>query len=383
MCSPVTSRNSVTPRALTGTALHVEVDGVNVSGELVVPNTGSWSSFTAASKTGIALTAGKHVVRIVSDAQWFDFNSFRFDLTSASTSADGGATGTDAGATSSRIFMSDFGGTVAISTPTLSGSSGWWPIVGSDDGYSWPITMNGKASPGLQPIAHSSLAYNSNTKTIDAPLGTPMFGAQIVSGTRHDGTTGPMLYQAEYQSFDGVMQLPYIVSPGSDVTDFYIKENLKFGPNTLCQMGPNAWSTFAEVKDSGYTSCGDGGFRIAIYVMTDSQSNGFWDIHADDCAQGPFFWEHTSRTTVPVGEWFQFEWAWHRTHDASSFTWVKINGNTIMQQNGGGTMPGFYGTKTFPINRIFFGQLYGSGARSFANPFEHWIDHVEIWNAIP
>jgi hypothetical protein len=70
--------------AFTGTAFRAEVDGVNVTGKLVVPNTGSWSTFTDVPKTGIALSAGVHVVRIVSEVQWFDFNSFRFELAAPS-----------------------------------------------------------------------------------------------------------------------------------------------------------------------------------------------------------------------------------------------------------------------------------------------------------
>ena len=112
--------------------------------------------------------------------------------------------------------------------------------------------------------------------------------------------------------------------------------------------------------------------------------DGTWDMRGDDDPQGPWFWDQTNRTTpIPLGQWFEFEWAWHRTNDSSSWTWVKIDGTIIMQQNGGGTRPGFYDTTMYPINRIFISQLYGSGARSTSQPFEQWTDHVEIWNGVP
>lgn len=39
------------------------------------------------------------------------------------------------------LFQSDFGGTVHMGTPNLSGgTNGWWPILGGDDGFNWPIT---------------------------------------------------------------------------------------------------------------------------------------------------------------------------------------------------------------------------------------------------
>jgi len=51
-----------------GGTFHVEVDGVNASGTLAVPNTGSWQVWQTVGTAGIALTAGSHVVRIVFDA---------------------------------------------------------------------------------------------------------------------------------------------------------------------------------------------------------------------------------------------------------------------------------------------------------------------------
>jgi hypothetical protein len=67
----------------TGGALHVEVDGVNVSGTLSVPNTGGWQTWTTITKTGINLTAGQHIVKVsfdtngsngwVGNLNWFSF----------------------------------------------------------------------------------------------------------------------------------------------------------------------------------------------------------------------------------------------------------------------------------------------------------------------
>jgi hypothetical protein len=51
-----------------GAAFHVEVDGVNVTGSLGIPNTGSFTKFTDVLKSGVNLTAGKHVIRFVWDA---------------------------------------------------------------------------------------------------------------------------------------------------------------------------------------------------------------------------------------------------------------------------------------------------------------------------
>jgi hypothetical protein len=60
---------------MTSGLFHIEVDGVDVTGNLAVPNTGSWSTFQPVSASGIALSAGSHVIRVVSDQQYFNVDS--------------------------------------------------------------------------------------------------------------------------------------------------------------------------------------------------------------------------------------------------------------------------------------------------------------------
>ncbi len=50
-----------------GGNFHFEVDGVNVTGAMTMPNTGGYQTWTTMSKTGVNLTAGNHVVRLVMD----------------------------------------------------------------------------------------------------------------------------------------------------------------------------------------------------------------------------------------------------------------------------------------------------------------------------
>jgi len=51
-----------------GGAMHVEVDGTDVTGRMVAPNTGGWESWQTISHAGIPLTAGPHVLRVVIDS---------------------------------------------------------------------------------------------------------------------------------------------------------------------------------------------------------------------------------------------------------------------------------------------------------------------------
>jgi hypothetical protein len=52
----------------TGARFHVEVDGRDVTGAMAVPDTGGWQAWRTMSKTGIPLSAGTRVVRLVLDA---------------------------------------------------------------------------------------------------------------------------------------------------------------------------------------------------------------------------------------------------------------------------------------------------------------------------
>jgi hypothetical protein len=337
---------------------------------------GCGSSLAAGASCSIAVTFAPTVTGTLSGT---------LSLSSSAGSKTVALTGTGAAATNAtKLFETDFGGNVYMATPNVgncSSTNGWWPILGGDDGFSWPVLLNGSSSPGLQPISYGpNIYYDSNQKTINSCQdNSAIWKSEIIQGTRHDGTTGPILHRVNYK--DMGWQLPYIVTPGSDVPDQYQKIWMKLPSNLGAILGPNSWFTFAEWKDSNYSgsSCPYSGYRVAIYIYTDSNGTPYWDMHGDNCPSGPYYWEKTSHTPVPLGQWMQFEWAWHRTHDNSSWTWVKINGTNIMEQDGGGSNSnGFYGPTAAPINRIFLGQIYGAKGTT-----EQWTDHIELWNKVP
>ena len=51
---------------------HVEIDDTDVTGRVTVPNTGNWNTFQWVGKQAIRLTAGQHVLKVVSDQQYFN-----------------------------------------------------------------------------------------------------------------------------------------------------------------------------------------------------------------------------------------------------------------------------------------------------------------------
>ncbi len=59
-------------------SLHIEIDGVNVSGEIEVPNSGGWQAWSEFSQSGIELGAGEHTLRLVVDSGRLNLSSFEF-----------------------------------------------------------------------------------------------------------------------------------------------------------------------------------------------------------------------------------------------------------------------------------------------------------------
>ncbi|HEX7185778.1 MAG TPA: carbohydrate-binding protein [Thermoanaerobaculia bacterium] len=51
-----------------GGTFHIEINGVNVTGPLTFPNTGAWNVYQTVTKTGVSLTAGRKIMRIVVDS---------------------------------------------------------------------------------------------------------------------------------------------------------------------------------------------------------------------------------------------------------------------------------------------------------------------------
>ncbi len=68
-----------------GKSFHIEVDGVNVTGPLAVPNTGGNQVWTDVRSASIALTAGNHTLKVVADSSSFNLNYVTVDPSSNAT----------------------------------------------------------------------------------------------------------------------------------------------------------------------------------------------------------------------------------------------------------------------------------------------------------
>src|SRR5207247_9257458 len=60
-----------------GSRWHMEIDGVDVTGPVTVPNTGSWRSFQWMGVGGVSLATGRHVLRLHAEQEYFNLDALR------------------------------------------------------------------------------------------------------------------------------------------------------------------------------------------------------------------------------------------------------------------------------------------------------------------
>src|SRR5439155_10700377 len=145
-------------------AFHVEIDGQNVTGSVVVPSTGDWNTFQWVGKKGIALPAGQHVLKVFADQQYFNLNSVRV-LQSTTRFEESAATYTGFWQSYGAETGTFSGGTIVASTQvaatatfSFTGSAVSWigvrcnvcgiATVQIDGGVPTVVNTSGSATPG-------------------------------------------------------------------------------------------------------------------------------------------------------------------------------------------------------------------------------------------
>ena len=61
-----------------GKTLHIEIDGTDVTGSVIVPNTGGWQAWQTVTVNNLSLTAGEHIMRIVFESSYMNLNYIEF-----------------------------------------------------------------------------------------------------------------------------------------------------------------------------------------------------------------------------------------------------------------------------------------------------------------
>jgi len=261
------------------------------------------------------------------------------------------------------LFKSSFEGSLLLGRPYQCGTSCWQDIKGSNPatGYSWaPQVWRGGGK--LQLLA-------------DAPVTPDTVNTYVFSDIR--SVTGPhgqqisALYSEIRKRGGGATQVPYLLTPSANAVqgDLYVSYWIKLQPDLLERLGPNGWWVLFEWKTNAQ-------HRLITYIYTDGSNKPYWNLKADDLSAGPSraAWEVANRNSpVPVGEWFKFEFFWHRSPQGDGRAWQAINGQVVFDHRG----PLHGGSD--PIDRIMLTQLYTGGTL----PVHQWVDDVEIWDGFP
>ncbi len=116
------------------------MDGVNVSGNIAVPNTGGWAAFQTVTIPNIALTQGVQAMKLVFDTGDFNINYVNFTSTVTAIS-DADASGTVSAVVSPNPFSTNAllkftlkeGGKTKVTISNIIGAS---PITVSDQYFS-------------------------------------------------------------------------------------------------------------------------------------------------------------------------------------------------------------------------------------------------------
>jgi hypothetical protein len=364
-------------------AYHVEIDGSNVTGSVVLPDTGGWSNYQWLGRKTVSLSAGVHALKIVSDKPYFALNSIRVSNT-----------GTAPPSSAQQLFSSGFEGAISFVPPTDCWGTGCWQdIVGLDTvtQFSWPANVWGRGG---------KILMLTDPVTITPATLSNYIVNRIDTVTGHRGNQTQALFQQISQNVNGTApmgtspeQNEFQLLPLTENGDLYLSYWVKLQPDLVTKMnnlpdgpgisGGGTWRAFFAMKTGGQTSWGapadNGDYRVEVYVMTYGGGQPYWTILGDNNAGGgaPAVnnWSVENRSVpVPVGQWFKFEIFWHRSAGSDGRVWMAVNGQVIADHRGAN-----FGAWSMPINRIMAPMVYSGSTM----PIYQWVDDLEVWDGFP
>jgi hypothetical protein len=186
----------------TGGTIHVMLDGTNVTGAVTLPDTGGWDAWKTVSKTGVSLTSGAHVLKLMIDAN--GSGGTAADINWISASSSGGAVSTPFTGTPIALPGTiqaenyDKGGEGVAYHDTTNGNAG---SVYRSDGVDIRVTTDSSGSYNIKSVrATEWLAYSVSV----ASSGSYTIGFRIASS----GTGGTVHLTLDGTNVTGAVTLP-------------------------------------------------------------------------------------------------------------------------------------------------------------------------------
>ena len=90
-----------------GHHFHIEMDGINISNDISVPNTSGWAAFQTVTIPNVSLLAGEQKMKLVFDTGDFNINYVSFATSSVTAISDADASGSVSAAVSPNPFSQD------------------------------------------------------------------------------------------------------------------------------------------------------------------------------------------------------------------------------------------------------------------------------------
>jgi hypothetical protein len=309
----------------TGGTVHVMLDGTNVTGAVALPNTGGWDTWQTVSKTGVALAAGAHILKLVVDANGSggaaaDINWIRVSSSGAAASTP--FTGTAAALPGTiQAENYDKGGEGIAYHDTTAGNSGG---VYRSDGVDIKATTDSSGSYNIKSVrAGEWLAYSVSV----ANAGSYTVGFRVASS----GTGGTVHLTVDGANVTGAVALPdtggwnawktvnktgVALSAGAHLLKLVVDANGSGGTtadiNWLSVLSSSIASAAytgtpialpGTIQAENYDKSGD---AVAYHDTTAGNSGGVYrsdnvDIKATTDASG-----HYNIKSVRAGEWLAY-----------------------------------------------------------------------------
>jgi len=178
-----------------GGTFHVEVSDVNVTGPMTVPNTGGWQIWTTLTKTGVTLSAGPQVWRLVMDSNGPTTAVGNFNWIGATASTSGTTLtlvsfnlheGNPGGVDAQAQFIASFNPDIVFIQETPSGNfAAYRDLLANYTGRTWYSSPNGDRQAGLLStfqLAQVEVRRISDSSWVDPPAGDSAVHAQITVG---------------------------------------------------------------------------------------------------------------------------------------------------------------------------------------------------------
>jgi hypothetical protein len=304
---------AATNSSFPNSAFHVEIDGVNVTGSVVLPDTGGWTSYQWVGKRSVQLAAGTHFLKVVSEQPYFGFNTIRVSATPDTT-----APSTPTGLTVSAFTPISL--TLAWSAATDNvGVTGY--RLYRDGVQVADVAVTSYSNTGLSPASTYSYtvsAYdatgNESAKSAALSVNTPALTSAPFSGTP---IAIPGTFEAENFDRDGEGFAYHDNVPGNQGGQYRTTEDVDIFVSDDPAGGGYIIKNFAAGEWLGYTISvpTSGSYDIELRAATSSAfPNSAYHIEVDGV-------NVTGTVVLPdTGGWTSYQWVGKRSVELAAGT---------------------------------------------------------------